>query len=258
MDFGMPTILELPTLRENAALCAKLELQFVEINMNFPQFQTHAMDVEEVLALRAEFGIYFTIHLEEAFDPCAFQPVIREANLTVAKQSADFAIAIGAPVVNFHLNKGIFVKLPDEKVYLFERFLSHYENCMRTFAAICTKRAGIKYSIENAGGFAPFEIRAIKALLEEPCFFLTFDVGHSHAALDIDEPFYMEHKNRLIHMHLHDAKGKHNHLTLGDGEINLYARLALAQVCGCRIVLETKTVEALHKSIAWLHKTYML
>ena len=55
-------------------------------------------------------------------------------------------------------------------------------------------------------------------------------------------------------MLLHDAKGIHNHLTLGDGEINLYARLALAQVCVCRIVLETKTVEALHKSIAWLHK----
>ena len=36
MDFGMPTLLELCDLRENAAFCAELGLRFVEINMNFP------------------------------------------------------------------------------------------------------------------------------------------------------------------------------------------------------------------------------
>jgi sugar phosphate isomerase/epimerase len=258
MDFGMPTLLELPTLRENAALCAKLGLRFVEINMNFPQFQPQMMDVKEVMALRSEYRVYFTVHLEEAFDPCAFNPVIREAYLTAAKQSAEFAAAIGAPVINFHLNRGIFITLPDERVYMFERFSSHYENCMRTFAAIFRKGAGIKFCVENTDGFAPFEMRMIEALLEEPCFFLTLDVGHSYAALDMDEPYYLKHKDRLTHMHLHDAKGKHNHLALGDGEIDLHARLALARECGCRIVIETKTVEALQKSVAWLHEAYTL
>ena len=37
MEFGMPTLLALESLEENAALCARLRLAFVEINMNLPE-----------------------------------------------------------------------------------------------------------------------------------------------------------------------------------------------------------------------------
>ena len=39
---------------------------------------------------------------------------------------------------------------------------------------------------------------------------------------------------------------------LKDGEIDLLARLALAEKHRCRCVLETKTVEALRRSVKWL------
>ena len=43
-----------------------------------------------------------------------------------------------------------------------------------------------------------------------------------------------------------------NHLALGDGAIDIPARLDLAEKHGCRCVLETKTVAALEKSAALL------
>ena len=39
MDFGMPTLIENKDLGENIALCKELDLQFVELNMNFPMYQ---------------------------------------------------------------------------------------------------------------------------------------------------------------------------------------------------------------------------
>ena len=36
-DFGMPTLIEIPDLEQSAALCRRLGLRFMEINMSFPQ-----------------------------------------------------------------------------------------------------------------------------------------------------------------------------------------------------------------------------
>ena len=67
-------------------------------------------------------------------------------------------------------------------------------------------------------------------------------------------PFILAREDRLIHFHIHDGSEQppRNHLALGDGEIDLAARLRLAEAHNCRCVLETKTVDALTRSVAWL------
>ena len=67
-------------------------------------------------------------------------------------------------------------------------------------------------------------------------------------------PFFLAHEDRLLHFHIHDGTETppRNHLALGDGDIDLPARLALARRRGARCVLETKTVEALKRSVGWL------
>ena len=59
----------------------------------------------------------------------------------------------------------------------------------------------------------------------------------------------------MIHFHIHDGSEKpsRNHLALGDGEIDLAARLELAEKRNARCVLETKTIEALRASVEWLN-----
>lgn len=64
----------------------------------------------------------------------------------------------------------------------------------------------------------------------------------------------MEHSDRLVHFHIHDGSENppKNHIALGYGEIDLQDRLSLAESRNARCVLETKTIEALRKSVKWL------
>ena len=39
MQFGMPTLIENSTLEDNIVLCKEVGLSFVEVNMNFPEYQ---------------------------------------------------------------------------------------------------------------------------------------------------------------------------------------------------------------------------
>ena len=109
-------------------------------------------------------------------------------------------------------------------------------------------------AVENTDGFRSYEQEAVGLYLESPCFGLTWDIGHSKAVGEKDAPFLRAHENRLVHFHIHDGTEQppRNHLALGNGEIDLRSRLELADARRCRCVLETKTVEALERSVSWL------
>ena len=156
-----------------------------------------------------------------------------------------------------HLHHGIFITLPDRKVQMYERDFDTYIASCRRFRDLCGEWIGddpMMIALENTDGFRPYEMKAIDMYLESPHFGLTWDIGHSKATGEKDVPFILEHANRLAHFHIHDGKEQppKNHLALGDGEIDLSARLRLAKEKHCRCVLETKTVQALEQSVARL------
>lgn len=256
MDFGMPTLIENKDLEENIALCRELGLQFIELNMNFPLFQVTQLErTDELNRLAAENGIYFTIHLDENVNVCDFNPLVADAYRETVERMLRVAKTIGAPLLNMHMNPGIKVTLPDRKVHLFAEYRKEYMESFARFCEMCERVAGdsgTKVCIENTDGFTDFEKEAIDYLLQSEIFALTWDIGHSHTCGDIDEPFLMERKDRLYHFHIHDGLGNKNHQTLGTGEIDLKQRIGIAQAAGCRCVVETKTVEALRQSVAWL------
>ena len=78
--------------------------------------------------------------------------------------------------------------------------------------------------------------------------------AHFRECCEKDLPFIKSHLDRLIHFHIHDGSENppKNHLALGDGEIDLKDRLQLAKTRNARCVLETKTIEALEKSVEYL------
>lgn len=65
VDLGMPTLIELPELENCAALCRELGLQFLEPNMDLPQYQVSAIDPTRFQAAAEAYGLYYTIHLSE-------------------------------------------------------------------------------------------------------------------------------------------------------------------------------------------------
>ena len=257
MDFGMPFLLENQTVEDAAALCSELDLRFVELNLNFPACSLENLDVQELYRLKRKYGVYFTIHLEEDCNPFAYNSAVRRAWLESIRKTLILAQAVHAPVVNMHLPKGIYITLPEERVYLFKRYADEYRLALSELKSLCEDvltGSDTRMAIENTDGFAAHEQEAVAFLLESPVFGLTLDIGHSHAVGNVDEPFYEQYENRLIHMHGHDALGKNNHLALGDGEIDLVRQLRRADASGARVVLETKTIRALRTSVAWLEK----
>lgn len=269
MQYGMPTLIENRTLAENITLCKELGLNFIELNMNFPEYQIDKLENWEVFYKAAkESGIYYTIHLDENLNIADFNPLVREAYLEttrrtieVAKRMLPLKNAFGNQdqplILNMHMHHGIHITLPDKKVQMYDRDFDVYMECIKIFRESCENWIGdadIKIAIENTDGFRTYEKKAIEYLLNSSYFVLTWDIGHSKETKEKDMPFILEHVEDLKHFHIHDGKENppKSHLALGDGEINLEDRLRMAEKCNARCVLETKTIAALKKSVRLL------
>ena len=269
--FGMPTLIENTALQENISLCRRLGLDFIELNMNFPEYQVDGLEqTDRLLQAAEEAGIYYTIHLDENLNIADFNPLVTQAYLeTVRRMIAAakkllplrdrFGAGSGPLILNMHMNHGIYITLPDRKVQMYERDFETYMRSFEAFRSLCEEWIGdeeIRIAVENTDGFHGYEKKAIQYLLESPRFGLTWDIGHSKATGEKDASFFLEHRDRLIHFHIHAGTETppRNHLALGDGEIDLADRLRLAEACGARCVLETKTVAALEKSVKWLRE----
>lgn len=255
MDFGMPTLIENDTLEENAKLCNELGLQFVELNMNIPQFLSDVIDVDFFNEIAQKYGVYYTVHMDEQFDFACFNSRVAEAYIVTMVDTISLAKKIRVPVINMHLASGVYFTLPNEKVYLYGTKLELFLDSIRKFRDIVAEQIGdypLKVCIENCSGYKDFQLEAIDILLSDKRFALTFDIGHDYCIGGIDKDKILARKNRLFHMHLHDATKYNNHLPLGDGNIDIEKYLCLANEHNCRVVLETKTVNGLMKSVQWL------
>lgn len=272
MQFGMPTLIENRTLQDNIDLCKSLGLQFIELNMNFPEYQVDRLEQVDTLIKTAEnAGIYYTIHLDENLNVADFNPLISAAYLETVRRSIKVAKKLlplrnrygdrTQPLtLNMHMNHGIHITLPDRKVQMYDRDFDTYMASFEKFRSLCEDwiaDSEIMIAVENTDGFRDYEMRAIDYLLGSPFFGLTWDIGHSKATGEKDVPLLTRHEARLIHFHIHDGSEKppKNHLALGDGEIDLASRLEFAKNRNARCVLETKTIEALKRSVEWLKDT---
>lgn len=250
MLWGMPTLVEFGSFEDNLKCCRSLGLDFIELNMNLPMFQP-----DMLAALPSVEDVFYTIHLDENFSPADFSPIISEAWMETIRRTIGAARQIGAPVINMHLNKGVYFTLPEQKVFLFERYRDAFLRKVVNLRSLCEREIGnsnIRVCIENTGGYPDFQKAAIDILLESDAFALTWDIGHWHKGRIDDAPFMLDRRSRLKHFHVHDAGPSGDHLALGDGEIDIGRMVRLAEQCGARCVVETKTAYALAKSVEWL------
>jgi sugar phosphate isomerase/epimerase len=257
MQFGMPTLLETRTLEECAALCRELKLDFIELNMNLPKYQTGNIDKKKFADIAQRYGIFYTIHLDENLNPCDFNPLVAKAYMDTVLMTIDAAKMLHVPILNMHLNHGVHFKMPGEKIYLFDAYLDTYLSSMLAFRDICEKAvagSGIRICVENTDGHDhPFAKKALQLLLQSDAFALTFDIGHNFCMGGGDEDIILQYENKLCHMHMHDAVGSRCHLALGTGEIDAEKYFQIARRLNLRVVLETKTIEGLRQSAAYMN-----
>ena len=258
LNYGMPTLIETKTLEDCAKLCTELGLDFIELNMNLPQYQLPKIDVEYFKSIADKYGIYYTIHFDENLNVCDFNSYVADAYIKTVADTIAIAKQLDIKVLNMHMAKGVYFTLPDRKVFLFSEYKEQYLKSIIDFRNMCENAIGdadMKICIENCDGYEDFQKEAIELLLESNVFALTFDVGHNHGIGGKDEDLILKHKDRLNHIHLHDAKDRKNHLALGTGEMDIEKYLNLAKEQNCRVVLETKTIDGLKQSVEWLNKS---
>ena len=256
LKFGAPTMVEMENLEQAAKVCRDLDLDFLELNINFPQYLLEKLDVEKLRRLGAEKGIFYTLHLDDEMSIADFNPYIAEGYCRTVFDAIELAKKLGIPKLNMHLARGAKYTLPDRVIYFFEAYEKEYLDRIRAFRDACEDRIGeenVCICVENTGGYLPFQRKAVEILLESPVFGLTFDIGHNHCSGNQDEEFILSHADRLKHFHIHDCTAqKQDHRTLGTGVLDVARYLRLAKELGCTAVVETKTLESLAQSMDWI------
>ena len=258
MKFGMPALVECKDVTECVQVAKQNGLDFVEINMSFPQYIPQNSDAELYKRLGLENNVFYTIHADEQMNPFDFNPDVSECYFRAMADCIDFAKAIGAPIINLHLLKGVYVTLPDKVILLTDVYKDEYIARVCAFIAMCEAKIGtanLKIAIENVDS-NPFTVSQIEALgyfMASPVFALTLDVGHDDCMDGKDRHVFEKYPQKLLHMHLHDSDGKHPHLPLGSGRIDVKSKLAmLSDDSTC--LIEVKTIAGLAESVQYLEK----
>ncbi len=123
MNFGMPTLIELEGIKDNVRLANELNLDFIEINLNLPEYQPYNIDISYYDSLQKSNDIFYTLHLPEDFDASIFNDDIRESHMKVLKQSIKIARKLKIPIINFHMNLG-YILLCQIKRYSYMRSIT--------------------------------------------------------------------------------------------------------------------------------------
>lgn len=256
MKFGMPALVECKDITECVAVAKENGLDFVEINMSFPQYIPQNSDVGLYKKLARENGVFYTIHADEQMNPFDFNPDVSACYFQEMARCIDFAKAIGAPIINLHLLKGVYVTLPDKVVLLTDVYKDEYMKRVRSFIAMCEEKIGdcaLKIAIENVDS-NPFTVSQVEALtyfMASPVFALTLDVGHDDCMGGKDRHVFEKYPDKLSHMHLHDSDGAHPHLPLGGGRIDVKSKLAMLRE-DSTCLIEVKTIAGLTESVKYL------
>ena len=256
--FGIPTLVECNDIYDTMELCSECGLDFIEINLSFPQYLPANLDTARINAEARSRGISFTIHADEMLNPFDFNETVSRAYFDVFRDTIRFAKEISASVINLHLLKGVYVTLPERVILLSDVYFEEYEKRVCEFIAMCESEIGdspLKICIENVDSnpFTESQKKVLPRFFASPVFGLTLDTGHESAMKFADADVFEKYPEKLLHMHLHDSVGKSPHLPLGTGEVDVDGKLSILSE-GSTCLIEVKTVDGLKRSVEYLKK----
>ncbi len=257
IPLGMPALIDKVDLAGNVTLCQELGLDFIELNMNMPYCFPDGLEPGTLRDVTRDTGIRFTMHLPDDLDLGSLHGPLRQASLSLALKTVDWAAEAGIALVNTHLQNGVCFTLPDQRVRIYERYFDrHLAGLVESFEPL-VKRAslqGVTVCVENVSNFhLPFMIEIVNQLMTLKGIGLTWDVGHDALTGYKERGLILCHREHLAHMHLHDYDGI-DHKELFTGEMDIMALFRFARYHQMSVVVEVKTEEALRRSIGSLRR----
>ena len=254
---GIPSLLELGEVEQQCRFAVSLGLQFIELNLDLPQFQPDVLPVLKLKELAKHYELSFSLHLPENLDLALFQEESRSGNLQYLKNIFSWAAKSEIKVAVLHLPQGVHFSLPEGKVLLYDNFFERFQtNLLYSFESVskAASAANVTICLENTGSWQQKCIsRVLPELLKLPNIAVCYDLGHAmrggNAGL-----LWNTYQSSIRHLHLHQAENGRDHLPIDSLSDGLRQCLQLAEERNLPAVIEVKTAEALRESEIFLRK----
>lgn len=250
IKLGMPILFEYDNLEDNFKLAKALNLDFVEMNLNFGYCRKE-MEEGQVKELLDKYNLEATLHFYDEADMGSYDEVV-DAYLVLleryAKLGKDYI-----KMMNMHNNPGPVVTISGVKNYIYAKEYDEYlKKIKKNFrkAKDILDKYDIKMVIENVDGAknADFLVDNFIHLNEEGYKF-TYDIGHDNMQEDSVLNLLKKVKLKFDEFHFHDGNRKSCHLALGEGTIDLKYYKDLAIENNAYVLLEVKSSDDLKKSV---------
>lgn len=247
MKLGMPQLYEFETIEDNLILAKQLNLDFIELNLNFGYCRKE-MESKKLKDLLKKYNIEATLHFYDEADFGSYDEIVK-SYLKLLKRYSKLGNEY-IKMINIHNNIGPIVTISGIKNYIYEKEYEQYFNRflknLKKAEKICNKY-GIQLVIENTT--IPSYLEKCFIELNQNGFSFNFDIGHDNN--DNDTLFKLSKSNNLNfkEFHIHDGNGKTCHLALTEGNIDIKYFKELAIKNDAYVVLEVKQKTDLIKSV---------
>ena len=241
----MPILVEFHSLSENIDLCKKLNLDFIELNLDIPYCFIDRLDTNSLK------NNNFTIHLSEKFDVGELNNSLRNFYLNEIEKIISFGIKYNIFKYNLHLDPGIHFSLPNKKIFIYEEYIDDYLRAYEDSCNILSKLAN-KYNatilFENVK-VESYTLKVIDIIAKYDNLFFTLDLGHNIRYGNLAKEKFMEYSNKIKHIHLHDFNGSKDHQELFTGLLNIKEELNFCKQHNLDVLIEVKRKEELINSV---------
>lgn len=241
----MPILVEFHSLSENIDLCKKLDLDFIELNLDIPYCFIDRLDTNSLK------NNNFTIHLSEKFDVGELNNSLRNFYLNEIEKIISFGIKYNIFKYNLHLDPGIHFSLPNKKIFIYEEYIDDYLRAYEDSCNILSKLAN-KYNstllFENVK-VESYTLKVIDIIAKYDNLFFTLDLGHNIRYGNLAKEKFMEYNNKIKHIHLHDFNGSKDHQELFTGILNVKEELNFCKQHNLDVLIEVKRKEELINSV---------
>ena len=249
MKLGMPELFEYKSIEDNFKLAKKLDLDFIELNLNFSSCR-EALEKKQVLDLVSKYNIEVTLHFYDEADLGSYDEVVK-AYLGLLDRYASLGKGF-VKQINIHLIPGPVVTIAGIKHYVYEKeYDSYIERLIKNLKeaeSICHKY-NINMVIENTDNTPSYQARVYQDLYKEG-FRFCYDIGHDHLSNDIVLGLLKDVNLPFDEFHVHDAKNHSTcHLALQTGTLDISKYKRLAENNNAYVVLEVKQESDLLSSI---------
>lgn len=249
MKLGMPILYEFMSIEENVKLAKELNLDFVELNLNFPYCRK---DIEnhKVQELIKKYDIEFTLHFYDEADFGSYREIV-DAYIYLLKRYMNI-LKDDIKLVNFHNNPGPVVTISGKKNYIYKNEYDEYiKRNIQNFklAKEVLDDYKVLMTIENVDFKNSDFLVNNYSYYKKEGFKFNYDIGHDYLNNDILYDFALNNKNDFLEFHFHDATKDMCHLSLKNGEMDLKKYKNLISDGLRYVVIEVKSSKDLTKSI---------